>query len=116
MMKTLFTAAAMLVAVPVLADEVRMSAPIEAGSLDVRGLALVAYYTPVGDDAFEVTATWIGDEDTEPSRLVMVLAEGDEVAFALPGHADTMLTFTREFEAVAVRAEPAGGELRNASL
>lgn len=116
MFKTLLAAAATLVAVPVLADEVRMSAPIEAGSLDLGDLTLVAYYTLKGADSFEVTAVWLGDEDAEPSRLVMLLNEGDEVAFSLPGHADTRFTFAREFDAVAVRAEPMAETVRSASL
>ena len=78
-------------------------------------MSLVAYYTPEGADGFEVTAIWLGDEDAEPSRIVMLLAEGDTVAFSLPGHTDTRFTFTREFDAVAVRAEPVEA-FRNASL
>ena len=93
-----------------------MSAPIEAGSLDTGDIDLVAYYVPLADDGFEVTATWLGDEDAEASRLVMRLDEGDDVAFSLPGHAGTLLTFSRDFDAVTVRAEPTSAAIRSASL
>lgn len=116
MMKTLLAAAATLVALPALADEVRMSAPIEAGSLHTDDVSLVAYYLPQGDGSLEVTATWLGDEDAEARRLVMRLADGDEVAFSLPGHMDTLFTFARDLDAVTVRSAPAAVTIRNASL
>ena len=121
-LKPLLVAAATLAALPAFADEARMSAPIEAGSLSSGDIAFVAYYVPLADDAFEVTATWLGDEDAEPHRLSMRLDEGDRVAFSLPGHMDTLLTFSRDFDAVTVRAEPVAEpvpeseEVRNASL
>lgn len=47
--------------------------------------------------------------------LVMRLDEGDAVAFSLPGHAGTLYTFSRDLDAVTVRAEPAAA-IRSASL
>lgn len=119
-LRSILAAAALAATAPAFADEVRMSAPIEAGSLTGGGVALVAYYVPLADDAFEVTATWLGADDAEPSRLVMRLEDGDAVSFSLPGHLDTRLTFARAFETVTLRAEPAAAvaprALRNASL
>lgn len=116
MIKTLLAATATLVALPALADEVRMSAPVEAGSLHADDLSLVAYYVPLDDGRLEVTATWLGDAATEARRLVLPLADGDEVAFSLPGHMDTLFTFARERDAVTVHSAPAAGAIRNASL
>lgn len=114
--KSLLAVAATFAALPAVADEARMSAPIEAASLSTGAIALVAYYVPLADDGFQVTATWLGDEDAEPRRLVMRLDEGDAVAFSLPGHMDTRFTFSRDFEAVTVRVEPVAAAVRNASL
>lgn len=116
MFKTIIAAAATLAALPALADEVRLSAPVEAGSLHAEGVTLVAYYLPGADDLLEVTATWLGDEDAEARRLVMRLADGDEVAFSLPGHMETLFTFARDVDAVTVRTDPVAERIRNASL
>ncbi len=110
------TTAAALAALPALADEVRMSSPVEAGSLHADDVTLVAYYIPLADDGFEVTVTWLGDEDAEANRTVMRLVDGDAVSFSLPGHLGTLLTFTREFDAVTLSAEPVTETLRSASL
>jgi hypothetical protein len=115
MMKTLLAAAATLVAVPALADEARISAPVEAGSLHSDDLSLVAYYLPLEDGRLEVTATWLAD-GADARRLVMPMADGDEVAFSLPGHMDTLFTFARDLDAVTVRSAPSALAIRNASL
>ena len=116
MFKSLAVAAATLVALPAAADELRMSRPIEAASLNTDSLALVAYFVPLADDAYEVTATWLGDEDAEARRLVMRIEDGEKVAFSLPGHLDTLLTFSREFDAVTLSTRPVVAAFRNASL
>jgi hypothetical protein len=116
MTRTILAAIAAFAALPALADEVRLAAPIEAGSLRTDDVSLVAYFVPAGDDLVEVTATWLGDDDTEPRRLVMGLADGDEVGFALPGHLDTLFTFSRSSDAVTVDAKPVAEKIRNASL
>jgi hypothetical protein len=120
MMKTLLAAATTLVALPALADEVRISAPVAAGSLHTDDLALVAYYVPLDDGRVEVTATWLGanslGDDAEARRLVMPLADGEKVAYSLPGHMDTLFTFARDRDAVTVHSAPAAAAIRNASL
>ena len=117
MLKMLLAVVATAAAIPAFAEEIRVSAPIEAGSLSVDGVAVVAYYRPLADDAFELTVTWLGEDDAEASRLAMRLEEGDAVAFSLPGHMDTLFTFSRDFDAVTIGAEPAtSGAIRNASL
>ena len=116
MIKTLLAAAAAAAALPALAGEARMSAPIEAGTVASNGVTLVAYYLPLEDESYEVTATWLGEEDAEARRLVMRLDAGDDVTFALPGHLETLYTFSRALDAVTVRAAPAHEAIRNARL
>jgi hypothetical protein len=117
MLKTLLsTVIAASFVLPAFAGEARMSRPIEAGSLAEDGVSLVAYYVPLADDAYEVTATWLGADDAEAHRLVMRLAEGEDVTFALPGHPGLLYTFAREFDAVRISTEPAAETFRSASL
>jgi hypothetical protein len=55
-LEPLLVAAATLAALPAFGDEVRMSAPVEAGSLSSGDIALVACYVPLADDAVTVRA------------------------------------------------------------
>jgi hypothetical protein len=116
MLKALLASAVTVMALPALADDIRTTQPIEAGSLATDDLSLVAYFVPLADDGYEVTATWIGVDDTEARRLVMRLDEGDNVSFSLPGYEDTLFTFNREFDALNISAEPVISSVRNASL
>jgi len=117
MLKSLLTAAVVAgAALPAFADEVRMTRPIQAGSLATDEISLVAYYVPLAGDGYEVTATWLGADEAEAHRLVMRLAEGDSVSFALPGHPEALFTFSRESDTVSVSAEPAAETIRSASL
>lgn len=116
MLKALVTFALATAALPAFAGEVRTATPMEARSLASPTVEMVAYFVPVDGGGYEVTATWLGDEDDSPSRLVMRLEDGDRVSFALPGHVDTRYTFVRDFDAVTISAEPVEAEMRNASL
>ena len=116
MLRTAFALALAATALPTFAEDARISRPIEAGSIVADGVWLVAYYVPLDDDAYEVSAPYIGPDDAEPSRLVMRLEEGDDVSFSLPGHLESLLTFSREFDSVRITAEPAAATLRSASL
>ena len=44
MLKMLLAVVATAAAIPAFAEEIRVSAPIEAGSLSVDGVAVVAYF------------------------------------------------------------------------
>lgn len=87
------------------ADSARMSAPIQAGSLHDGPLDMVAYWVPQ-DDGYEVTATFIGRMPGEqPMRIVMLLGDGDDVSFSMPGYRSALYTFARSDDAVDVSVE-----------
>jgi hypothetical protein len=109
-------AAVTLGALPAVAGEARTATPIEATSLAIGGVQMVAYFVPSAGDLYDVTATWIGTDGAAPQRLVLRLADGDRVSFGLPGHEGTAFTFAREIDAVTISAEPAATEFRSASL
>lgn len=115
MLKTAIAALAALATLPALAVEVRTGTPIEAKSLATDDVHLVAYFVPAGD-LYEVTATWVDADTATPNRLVLSLDDGDQVHFALPGHPRTLYTFSRKIDTVTISADPATGEIRNASL
>jgi hypothetical protein len=95
----LFAAA---LALPAAADEMTVDRPIQAASLHDGPLDMVAYYLPKAG-GLEVTATFISREDgAQPMRVVMLLADGDDVAFAMPGHLDALYRFARSGPALSV--------------
>ncbi len=93
-------------ALPAVAGEAAMNRALEAGSLHDGAVDLVAYYLPAADGALEVTATYVAKDGGEPARLVMALADGDVVQFALPGYRGTVYSFARTGERVTVTAAP----------
>ena len=98
-------AAAALLAGPGLAGEMTMSRAVEAASLHEGSLDMVAYYVPAPGGALEVTATFApldGQVAADPMRIVMALVDGDDVAFAMPGHPDSLYRFVRTGDAVTV--------------
>lgn len=114
-----FAAAAILAlsaAVPAFADDALMTRPIEAASIATEDLNLVAYYVPLADEGYAVTAVWLADGETEPRRMTMRLESGDAVTFSLPGHLDTRFTFARHDEVVRVTSTPVVTKFEAASL
>lgn len=110
-------AAASAFALPAVADEVRLTAPIEAGTIAEEGIDLVAYYTRAQDGAYVVTATWVSNGDaTAPRRLVMQLLPGEGTTFSLPGHEETSFSFGRTGDVVSITSAPAPAWKRTASL
>lgn len=103
-------------ALPALAGEAAMDRALEAGSLHDGAVDLVAYYLPAADGALEVTATYVAKDGGEPARVVMALADGDAVRFALPGHRETVYSFARTGERVTVTAAPVAGVKVEAKL
>jgi hypothetical protein len=97
--------ATLLLATPALAEEVTVGRSIEAGSLHAGRLDMVVYYVPVEGDRLEVTATFAPKAGGDPLRVVMGLADGDSVAFSMPGHQDLLYAFSRSGEKVTVSTE-----------
>jgi hypothetical protein len=100
---TLFAAlAGAWLAFPAVAEETVMHEAIAAGSLHEGPLDMVAYWQPAADGTLVVTATFLEREapEAEPMRIVMALAEGDAVAFAMPGFLDALYRFSRDGGAV----------------
>lgn len=113
-----FAAAALALsaAVPAFAADALMTRPIEAASIATEDLNLVAYYVPLGDEGYAVTAVWLADGEAEPRRMTMRLESGDAVTFSLPGHLDTRFTFARHDEVVRVTSTPVVTKFEAASL
>ena len=66
---------------------------------------MVLYYVPVDGDLLEVTATFAPKVGGEPLRVVMGLADGDSVAFSMPGHQEPLYAFSRSGAEVTVSSE-----------
>lgn len=103
---TLTAVAATAFALPALAGEVALDRALSAGSLHEGGVDLVAYYLPAADGALEVTVTFAAAESGAPARVVMAMADGDALRFALPGHRGTLYGFARSGDRVTVTATP----------
>jgi hypothetical protein len=99
--------AALFLATPAFAEEAAIGRPIEGGSLHEGHLDMVVYYVPVDGDLLEVTATFAPKGGGDPLRVVMALADGDSVAFSMPGYQDSLYAFSRSGEEVTVATETA---------
>jgi hypothetical protein len=99
--------AAMALATPALADDVTVETPIEGAVLHQGRLDMVVYYVQAHGDLLEVTATFAPKGGGEAQHVDMALADGDSVAFAIPGHQDTLYAFSRDGAAVTVSSETA---------
>jgi hypothetical protein len=97
--------AALFLATPAIAEEATIGRPIEGGSLHEGRLDMVAYYVPVDGDLLEVTATFAPKIGGDPQRVVMGLADGDSVAFSMPGHRGALYAFSRFGAEVTVSSE-----------
>lgn len=108
-MKLNIAAAATLCTVfvsPVLAEEVVMYRPIQAGSLHEGPLDMVAYWTHLEDQRYEVTATFIARTDgAAPMRVVVHLLDGNDVSFAIPGPQTALYRFARRDGEVTASVE-----------
>nr|WP_029350365.1 hypothetical protein [Mesorhizobium ciceri] len=94
--------AALFLAAPAFAEEATIGRPIEAGSLHEVHLDMVVYHVPAERDLLEVTATFAPKIGGDPQRVVMALADGDPVAFSMPGHRGPLYAFSRSGEEVTV--------------
>jgi hypothetical protein len=93
--------AAMFLATPAFAGEATIGCPIEGGSLHEGKHDMVVYYVAVDGDLLEVTATF-APKTGDPQRVVMGLADGDSVAFSMPGHRGSLYAFSRSGKEVTV--------------
>ena len=95
---------------PALADQMTMDRAIQAASLHDGPLDMVAYYRPAPDGALEVTATFaprtVSMMAAAPTRMLVALAEGDDIAFAIPGYPQAIYRFARAGETVTVSVRP----------
>ncbi|MGX9176738.1 hypothetical protein [Mesorhizobium sp. BHbdii] len=97
--------AALFLAAPAFAEEAAIGRPIEAGSLHEGHLDMVVYFVPAEGDLLEVTATFAPKIGGDPQRVVMGLADGDSVAFSMPGHRGPLYAFSRSGDEVTVSSE-----------
>jgi len=109
----LLASATLLAAVfttPAPAEQMTMTHAIEAASLHGGPLDMVAYFVPAANETLEVTATFaprhVNERADASMRVVMGLADGDEVAFAMPGYQEALYRFTRSGETVIVSMLP----------
>ena len=98
-------AAFLLIALPAMADEVSIDAPIEAGSLHEGRLDMVAYYETDGDQ-LKLTATFMDKDGGDPFRIVMGLADKDAVSFSMPGYPGWLYGFARDAAVVRLSSKP----------
>lgn len=108
-MKTLIAAAALaLTAAPALANEIVLEEAMAGATLHQSGVDMSVYWTEA-EAGYEVVATFLPQmADAAPARLIMTLAEGDDVSFGLPGTLTHTYTFARTEAGVTVAAEPVG--------
>lgn len=87
------------------ADEITLTKPLSGATLH-EGAVDMAVYMTEADAGLEVVATYTPSETYAPSRVAMVLADGDSVSFGLPGAPTAYYTFARAGDNVTVTARP----------
>ena len=87
-----------------MAEESAMHRAIQAASLHQGPLDMVAYFQPGETDAVVVTATFVERDapEAQPMRVVMAMADGDDLAFAMPGFREALYRFHRDAGIVTV--------------
>ncbi len=99
-------AVAVTLALPVYAEEAVVSHPIQAASIHEGPLDMVAYFQPINDDTYEVTATFAPhDAAGAPMRIVMAMRDGDAANFAMPGYREASYTFARKGDQLSVNVD-----------
>jgi len=98
--------ASLALASTALANDIALTAPLEASSLHAGRLDMVAYRTDLPDGAYEVTAVFRARNDwDQPQRVMMRLEDRDEVHFSMPSDPQTLYTFAASFGAVTISAK-----------
>ncbi|MBY8975025.1 hypothetical protein KHP62_04345 [Rhodobacteraceae bacterium NNCM2] len=89
------------------AEEIVLTAPMAGATVHESGTDMSVFWTET-DAGYEVVATYVSAEaPNDPSRLVMVLADGDALAFGLPGQSQALYQFSRNGDDVTVSAQRA---------
>ncbi|MCE6951433.1 hypothetical protein LAZ29_10865 [Cereibacter sphaeroides] len=107
-MKTILSLslAALTLAAAASAEEVTLTAPLQAGSLHTGALDMAAYRTDLADGGIEVTAAFRArSPSAEPQVVKMRLEDRDSVHFSLPFEKRTIYTFARTGGTVRISAE-----------
>ncbi|ARE41633.1 hypothetical protein RGUI_3492 [Rhodovulum sp. P5] len=107
-MKTLLlsTLAAMAMGTAALANGVVLTTALEAQTMHVGDVDMVAYRTDLGDGAYEVTAYFRARTQwAQPERVMLRLQDQDQVRFATPSEPRTLYTFVRSADEVVISAE-----------
>ena len=114
-MNILFAAAAIAVtSAPAFSAEIGLSKSKQAGVINETSLDMVVYYVD-RDPGLEVVATYTAkDTPDEPRRMTMLLENGDDVRFSLPGHPATEFNFVRNGGTVVVSTKPTQREVSSA--
>ncbi len=102
LIKTL-TVLAVLAPVSAGAGEISLTAPMQGATLHEAGLDMSVYFTEASG-GYEVVATYVSANAT-PNRIRMLLTDGDNVSFSLPGHNNVVYNFNRNQTKVGVTAE-----------
>lgn len=100
-----------LAAVPALADEIALTAPMQGATLHEGGIDMSVCFLDL-DATYKVVATYVDiASGHDPARLRMGLADGDAVHFSRPGLRHVYYGIAREGGVVRVSAEPAVAEV-----
>ncbi len=111
-MKTILAAAALaLTSGAALADAVTLTAPDASATLHEDKIDMNVYWTERAE-GYELVATYLtGLTNEAPARLVMLLEDGDNVTFGLPGAPGYHFSFIRAGDAVSVVTHGYGEKL-----
>lgn len=108
------TATFLALAAPIsaaLAGAVTIDAPLHGETLHAGDIDMSVYFSETAGDGFEVVATYVSNTAPEqPARIVMELADGDNVTFGLPGHRGKLYEFSRKGRILTVSDKMSGGE------
>jgi len=85
------------------ADKIELSTALAGATLHESGVDMSVFWTRA-DKGFEVLATFVDADAEAPQRLQMLLADGDETSFSLPGNFSHRYTFARVGDTVTVEA------------
>lgn len=90
------------------AASVTLDAPLAGASLSSADIAMSVYFTETEGGALEVVVTYLDAAEDQPRRIVMALADGDDLQFGLPGHKGTLYQVVRAGEAVTISEAAVG--------
>ncbi|KMK65349.1 hypothetical protein [Puniceibacterium sp. IMCC21224] len=102
------TTVAALSATAAVADDISLTAPQMGATLHEGGIDMSVYWTDTGA-GYEVVATYTPGVSTyAPRRMIMLMQDGDAVAFGVPDARDVFYRFARVGDSVQVSADRTG--------